>query len=61
MKSIWFSPAGKLQAINEIAEHLTNNRLIHRIAETHILENTTAAHEAIEKGATDGSIVIEIE
>ena len=51
----------KREAIADIHEALSNDRLNHRIAETWSLEETARAHESIEKGGKDGCVVINID
>ena len=53
--------SAKQRAITDIVRHLEKNQLHHRIAQTRPLEETVAAHQAIEQDGTDGCVVIEID
>lgn len=50
----------KTQARKDIHEALSEDALVHRIAKTFPLEETAAAHEAIEGGGADGGVVVAV-
>jgi NADPH2:quinone reductase len=52
--------AAKQQAILDINRALAKDQLQHRIAESWALKETAQAHESIEKGGTDGCVIIDI-
>ncbi|NQZ78313.1 MAG: zinc-binding dehydrogenase, partial [Ekhidna sp.] len=48
----------KMEAIEDITEFLAMDRLDNRVAETHPLEDIAKAHQAIEKGNNNGSVIL---
>ena len=48
-------------AIHEITDLLTQGRLVHNVATTFALEDSVAAHEAVESGKISGNVVLKIE
>ena len=48
----------KQEAIDDITEFLSLDRLDNRVAETHPLEDIVKAHQAIEKGGNNGSVIL---
>jgi NADPH2:quinone reductase len=52
--------SAKRQAAAQITEYLEHERFIHRVAETHPLENIAGAHEAIERGGSTGAVIVKI-
>lgn len=52
--------SAKRRAIADLTDCLERDRLIHRLAALRPLEQTAAAHQAIERGESDGCVVLEI-
>ena len=50
----------KMDAIEDITHFLSMDRLDNRVAETHPLEEIVKAHEAIEQGGNNGSVIVTI-
>ncbi len=50
----------KTRATEDITKALEQNTLVHRIAHTYPLQQTAAAHLAVEKGGLDGCVIVEI-
>lgn len=50
----------KLDAIDDITEYLAMERLDNRVAETFSLDQIAQAHQAIEKGSNNGSVILTV-
>ena len=48
----------KEEAIEDITEFLSMDRLHNRVAESHPLEDIVKAHQAIDKGGNNGSVIL---
>jgi NADPH2:quinone reductase len=55
------SEAERDAAITEITNLLEQNRLLHNVVETYPLEQSVAAHEAVESGKVPGNVVIKMD
>jgi NADPH2:quinone reductase len=55
------SEAERDAAIAEITKLLQQNRLLHNVVETYPLEQSVAAHEAVESGKVAGNVVIKMD
>ncbi len=53
--------SAKRLATADITDWLENNRLTHRLAAPHPLDQTAAAHRVVEEGSGDGCVVVEID
>ena len=50
----------KIAAIEDITDFLSMDRLDNRVAETYALDDIAKAHQAIEKGGNNGSVIVTI-
>jgi NADPH:quinone reductase len=48
------------QATREITDMLSRGELMHNVAQTYLLDDVVAAHEAVESGRTAGNVVLRI-